>query len=226
MSGISLVKLSRHHWFTSHRKVTVQIPGECTEGQLSYWLGAALHDRKECMLLLVDRASHRHKFDNRFKGVVHPHVCRVRTDIADLCLNNYDQVNAFENVVTVAKHLCGAATVALPVLTENWLLLLWHFVVIIDEHGFTPAEFGVLCGIVSWATCGSGRSRSSISSENGLNERYIRLNLTQEDRKDIGRACKLILDFGRLQFLKEHSFSGNLVFYQQIRLGFDLIKQN
>nr|CAD7445429.1 unnamed protein product [Timema bartmani] len=81
-----------------------------TSSQLSYWLGAALHDRKECMLLLVDRASHRHKFDNRFKGVVHPHVCRVRTDIADLCLNNYDQVNAFENVVTVAKHLCGAAT--------------------------------------------------------------------------------------------------------------------
>nr|CAD7195711.1 unnamed protein product [Timema douglasi] len=79
-------------------------------GQLSYWLGAALHDKKECMLLLVDRASHRHKFDNRFKSVFHPRVCRVRTDIADLCLNNYDQVNAFENVVTIAKHLCGAAT--------------------------------------------------------------------------------------------------------------------
>nr|CAD7397662.1 unnamed protein product [Timema poppensis] len=80
------------------------------KGQLSYWLGAALHDKKECMLLLVDRASHRHKFDNRFKSVFHPRVCRVRTDIADLCLNNYDQVNAFENVVTIAKHLCGAAT--------------------------------------------------------------------------------------------------------------------
>ena len=38
-------------------------------GQLTYWLTKAVGDPSTCQFLLVDRASHRHKFDNRLKEV-------------------------------------------------------------------------------------------------------------------------------------------------------------
>ena len=34
-------------------------------GQLTYWLTKALPDPSTCQFILVDKASHRHKFDNR-----------------------------------------------------------------------------------------------------------------------------------------------------------------
>ena len=38
-------------------------------GQLTYWLTKAVGDPTACQFLLVDKASHRHKFDNRLKEV-------------------------------------------------------------------------------------------------------------------------------------------------------------
>jgi tRNA:m4X modification enzyme len=34
-------------------------------GQLTYWLTQAVGDPSTCQFILVDKASHRHKFDNR-----------------------------------------------------------------------------------------------------------------------------------------------------------------
>ena len=34
-------------------------------GQLTYWLTRAVTDPSTCQFILVDKASHRHKFDNR-----------------------------------------------------------------------------------------------------------------------------------------------------------------
>ena len=35
-------------------------------GQLTYWLTRAVSDPTTCQFILVDKASHRHKFDNRY----------------------------------------------------------------------------------------------------------------------------------------------------------------
>ena len=47
-------------------------------GQLTYWLTKAVGDPTTCQFLLVDKASHRHKFDNRLKEVEDLELVRDR----------------------------------------------------------------------------------------------------------------------------------------------------
>jgi hypothetical protein len=62
-----------------------------------------------CLLLLVDRASQRHKFDNKLKE--YPMLCkRIRADIADLCLERLPVLHMYKRIVCLGKHLCGSAT--------------------------------------------------------------------------------------------------------------------
>ena len=49
-------------------------------GQLTYWLTKAVGDPTTCQFLLVDRASHRHKFDNRLKEVEDLELVRVQSN--------------------------------------------------------------------------------------------------------------------------------------------------
>lgn len=81
------------------------------KGQLSYWLSQIINnaENKESSVLLVERASLRHKLDNKLdktKANVH----RIRADIADLVLEQVDVVKKSTNIVGVTKHLCGDAT--------------------------------------------------------------------------------------------------------------------
>jgi hypothetical protein len=62
-----------------------------------------------CLLLLIDRASQRHKFDNKFKDS--STLCkRIRADIADLCLEFIPVLHLYKRIVSLGKHLCGSAT--------------------------------------------------------------------------------------------------------------------
>ena len=98
-------------------------------GQLTYWLTKAVDDATTCQFLLVDRASHRHKFDNRLKEVEDLELVRLRVDIADLALGRVSphitqqkenivgvrdlegfKSNDLSQLYQVSKHLCGAAT--------------------------------------------------------------------------------------------------------------------
>ena len=82
---------------------------------LSYWLAknlAILPRGPEARLMLIDRASHRHKFDNRLKNE-NPEVMteRVKADIADVVLTKVvGSKPGAKSVTGVSKHLCGAAT--------------------------------------------------------------------------------------------------------------------
>jgi hypothetical protein len=68
-----------------------------------------MQERDDYLLLLVDRASQRHKFDNKLKES--PTLCkRIRVDIADLCLENIPDLHLYKRVVSLGKHLCGSAT--------------------------------------------------------------------------------------------------------------------
>jgi tRNA:m4X modification enzyme len=37
---------------------------------------------------------------------------------------------------------------------------------LLEKAGFSPQEFKLLCGITSWATCGSGKPRNSGKYQN------------------------------------------------------------
>jgi len=97
-------------------------------GALSYWVGRALSSPSTCQMLLVDRASPRHKLDTRLQQDVSEtkakddsggvSVTRLRVDIADLhlgqALETIDEPitdGGMKNkVIGISKHLCGVAT--------------------------------------------------------------------------------------------------------------------
>lgn len=60
-------------------------------------------------MLLVERASPKHKRDNKLDKNSYK-VQRVRVDISDLLLDKLEIVGGSENIVAVTKHLCGEAT--------------------------------------------------------------------------------------------------------------------
>lgn len=82
-------------------------------GRLSYWLAKILSG-KGCHFLLVDRASSRHKFENKIRREEQENsseIRRLQIDIEHLCLGNVDLVKAHERrLVGLCKHLCGEAT--------------------------------------------------------------------------------------------------------------------
>jgi len=227
-------------------------------GQLTYWLTKAVPDASTCQFLLVDKASHRHKFDNRLKEVEDLEMVRLRVDIADLALARVSPhiSHQKENIVGVSKHLCGAATdlsirclvgTLDEVESELGGLLIalcchhrcdWGPYVgkkFLTEQGFTESDFQLLSSITSWCTCGSGRPRKrrgeveeavmqelhspiepslpGLEGEEGLEsqgdvkvdnrDRYLRLQLDQATREEIGRQAKRVLDWGRLRYLEE-----------------------
>lgn len=79
------------------------------KGQLSYWLAQIINSAEESSVLLVERASLRHKLDNKLDKTK-TNVHRIRADIADLVLDEVDVVRKSVNIVGVTKHLCGDAT--------------------------------------------------------------------------------------------------------------------
>lgn len=152
-------------------------------GQLTYWLTKALPDPSTCQFILVDKASHRHKFDNRLRESEDIELVRLRADIQDLCLAGLSPylTDQKESVVGISKHLCGAATdLAIRCMTQTLnntcsdlvgiLIALcchhrcdWSPYVGKDfllEQGFTEDDFPLLSSITSWYTCGSGKPRS------------------------------------------------------------------
>lgn len=154
-------------------------------GQLTFWLTKAVTDAQDNTFILVDRESHRHKFDNRLKDMTEVEISRIRVDIADLLLKEVPEVkNSGKPVVGVSKHLCGVATDlammslrpdAFPKASLGGLMIAlcchhrceWsHFVGkdLLLSHGFTSDQFRLLCGLTSWATCGTGKPRDKPSS--------------------------------------------------------------
>lgn len=78
-------------------------------GQLSYWISKSIENRTNSSVLLIERAAHRHKFDNKLdKSEASAH--RIRADIGDLVLQEVNVVKESSAVVGVTKHLCGEAT--------------------------------------------------------------------------------------------------------------------
>lgn len=212
-------------------------------GKLTYWLGQVIKDQANSLVMLVDRSSHRHKKDNKLKNEqIDFRVMRVRADIADLKLNDIPELEEKVCKVAIAKHICGSATGNLSFFTHNFTAstvkkVLKHNyfsdytlrcmknliqskrktkagVVIafcchhqceysqyvghkyLEEEGFSRDEFPILCKIASWATCGIKNT-----------------DCKKAERELTGRKVKTLLDWGRLQYLKDFGFNGQLLKY-------------
>lgn len=176
-------------------------------GQLTYWLTKAVTDPSTCQFILVDKASHRHKFDNRLREVEDLEIVRLRVDIADLALGRVSPhlTHQKETVVGVSKHLCGAATdLSIRCLTQTLseveselgglMIALcchhrcdWNPYVgkeFLTEQGFTEEDFGLLSSITSWCTCGSGKPRKQVGHDLESPAREVELPLKEVELPD------------------------------------------
>ncbi|XP_074101494.1 tRNA:m(4)X modification enzyme TRM13 homolog [Cotesia typhae] len=198
------------------------------KGKLTYWLGQLIKNTKESTVILVDRSSHRHKNDNKLKTEdCSINIVRIRADIADLCLNKIKEVKSSKYTVGIAKHLCGAATdLTLRCLTNSTedtgvsgLIIAFcchhrcEYISYVgkkylQECGFTPEEFPILCSIASWATCGYVKNRQASVTEKELSDEKRR-----ETRESIGRKVKSLLNWGRIKYLESMGFDSKLYYY-------------
>ncbi|KAK0176982.1 hypothetical protein PV328_001079 [Microctonus aethiopoides] len=195
------------------------------KGKLTYWLAKVIDDHViGSTILLVDRSSHRHKNDNKLRNKQCPvNLIRIRVDIADLSLNKIDAVMQSQYKVGIAKHLCGAATD----LMIRCLVQLKEFSTVdglvaafcchhrcdyvsyvgkqyLKNCGFLPDEFPILCSITSWATCGTGKNRNDLHSQN---------KFEFDERESIGRKVKALLNWGRIEYLNSIGFDSHLYHY-------------
>ncbi|XP_037553695.1 tRNA:m(4)X modification enzyme TRM13 homolog [Nematolebias whitei] len=94
------------------------------------------------------------------------------------------------------------------------------------QNGLGPAEFSAFCRMSSWATCGLRPANQDCPSQDPTNQRAeleghepadetdaVSWLSSAEERQQVGRLCKLLIDSGRLDFLKTEGFSGKLTRY-------------
>lgn len=210
-------------------------------GQVSYWLAKATENLINCNIVLVDRGSQRHKLDNKLTE--NSSISRIRADIKDLVLGKLDCRNQIQSCIAVGKHLCGAATdLSLRCIvkgnssasnhsTKGFSIALcchhkcdWRPYVgkkFLLENGFNKNYFNILCRMSSWAVCGTGQSRErraeiaagTYNADVDKNTNSIKLRLSLEERQEIGRKCKRIIDFGRTKYLEENGYKSDMISY-------------
>jgi len=192
-------------------------------GALTYWLTKAVEDPSTCQFILVDKASHRHKFDNRLKWNEELEILRLRVDIADLVLGRVrpQLSQQRERVVGVSKHLCGAATdlairCMANTLTEVESELQGLVIALcchhrcswgpyvgkefLSEEGFTSEDFSLLSSLTSWCTCGSGKPRKQQEEQERPRQEHDSHGHTPEVESQPVEVVKLNKDrYTRLQ---------------------------
>ena len=78
-------------------------------GQLTYWIANASKKEAKQKFLLVDKASHRHKFDNKLKDDSELSVSRIRADIQDLILEKIPAVKMSKVIFHLKLHSLPSA---------------------------------------------------------------------------------------------------------------------
>ncbi|XP_053699449.1 tRNA:m(4)X modification enzyme TRM13 homolog [Sabethes cyaneus] len=226
------------------RRDTAFVEFGAGKGQVAFWLATVIQqsvkdELANTKVVLVDRASHRHKQDNRIED--RQIVERIRADIGDLVLKKLDVLRGSKNVVGLGKHLCGGATdLALRCLVKakessaggnGEYLQVSGFVFALCCHhrcdwksytgrkflldrGIVRDEFELMVRMVSWAVCGTGTSREKrkvqLDGEDG-----VKYGLTRSQREKVGRKCKRVLDLGRIEYLTANGFNSQLKQYSK-----------
>lgn len=206
------------------------------KGQVSYFLSNSLEDAPESAVVLVDRATMRHKMDNKCqdRSAVH----RVRADIADLDLKAVPQVQGKEKIVGISKHLCGAATdLAIRCMVQSQAKSQAMVIAVCCHHRCTwkafvgksefrkrnisSRDFLYIIKMVSWAVCGGGmsRERRKLIEEQGGVQTGTETNpvktscWSREEQEEIGYMCKRIIDYSRLKYLQDQGYATGAFYY-------------
>ena len=72
-------------------------------GQMSYWMAKASQLEAGQKFILVDKASHRHKYDNKLKDDTSHDITRIRADIQDLVLDQIPHIK--ESSVSITLYI-------------------------------------------------------------------------------------------------------------------------
>ncbi|XP_054644478.1 tRNA:m(4)X modification enzyme TRM13 homolog [Dunckerocampus dactyliophorus] len=94
----------------------------------------------------------------------------------------------------------------------------WHHYVgqqFFLDLGLGPAEFSGFCRMSSWATCGLRAADQRVDEEHEPIEETddVLGFLSPAEREQMGRRCKLLIDSGRIHFLRSKGFHGRLTRY-------------
>lgn len=193
---------------------------------LTYWLANAIKGLKDSKVLVVDRASHRHKKDNLIRD--RDLVERIRADIADFDLQGLETKS--KSFVGVSKHLCGAATdltLRCMVQGNQHELKSRGFIICLCCHhrcswstfvgkdwllgnGIDRKTFNVMIKVVSWFTCGDGHSRDKRDSDKSDEKEAER-----KEKEVVGWKCKRLLDYARMQFMVAHGYDMTMNLYAE-----------
>lgn len=208
------------------------------KGQLSCWLVKLLSACNSSQIVLVDRASLRHKKDNKLEDKEKDQVHRIRADICDFLIDKLEILKSSKTLVGLSKHLCGAATdLTLRCILKNdqvprtdgvFIALCCHhrcewksFVgkKFFLDNNLSRKEFVLITKLASYAICGTGMSRERRKLLEEQKEKDIEIQdvnkskFTPERREEIGIMCKRLLDYARLEFMRGKGFDGDLKFY-------------
>lgn len=104
-----------------------------------------------------------------------------------------------------------------------------------QDVGLGEADFDAMCGMVSWAVCGTGRSREKLlegsicNKSTRYNESQVKiwsndtclftfsrdaqLNLDRNDKVQIGLKCKDIINWGRRVYLELQGFDCSFYYF-------------
>ncbi|XP_057697816.1 tRNA:m(4)X modification enzyme TRM13 homolog isoform X2 [Corythoichthys intestinalis] len=202
-------------------------------GKLSHWIGRALENSdgpERPQMLLVERSAARFKADGKQRDAG-ADLARLRIDIRHLDLSKVAATERRPPLVGVGKHLCGAATdlalrclfptpagESVPVLGLAVALCCHHRCEwrhyagrsFFSEMGLSAADFADFCRMSGWATCGR-RADGEHEAEDETDAPPGFLSTAERER--IGRRCKLLIDRGRLEFLRGRGFRGRLTRY-------------
>ncbi|XP_053287199.1 tRNA:m(4)X modification enzyme TRM13 homolog [Pleuronectes platessa] len=89
------------------------------------------------------------------------------------------------------------------------------------QRGLGASEFSAFCRISSWATCGLRPTNQDATRPGGEEEEHEAAEetdavdgfLSAAEREQVGRLCKLLIDSGRVHFLKTKGFDSKLSRY-------------
>ena len=200
-------------------------------GKLTRFVHEAANNSRRTWVF-VDRSNMKRKCDVKIGLDENADVVRLRLDIKDLALSKCSQFQHASNVLCLGKHLCGAATdLTLRCITDSLetdkdrrriagigIALCCHQrlafeclnnVSFYERLGLSETDIRYMALMSTWATCGQTRRGEHVADEE-VNP-YHGLNVPE--RRQLGLKCKRIIDFGRLDFLKQHGFDANLLYY-------------
>ncbi|XP_018582359.1 tRNA:m(4)X modification enzyme TRM13 homolog [Scleropages formosus] len=93
-----------------------------------------------------------------------------------------------------------------------------------QERGLGAVEFAAYQRMSSWATCGLRRANNSkghypeeeteeCEKEEAIVPNSLEEGVSAEEREHVGRLCKVLIDYGRVHFLRRHGFTSHLHHY-------------